>query len=321
MKKNLMLLACAAALTSLPVQAQTATASASWITLPEANPIATPDRVKVKNFLPEMTWKEVEDLLTRTDMVIVPIGAIEQHGPQGPLGTDYLNGTEVAKLAAQYTDVLVAPILNVGQSPYHLAFPGTVSLSSETIQAVYVEAIKSLIGQGFKRFLILNSHGGNRATTKFIVDRINQETPGIAVDLGEASQPYMKPNKSKAPKPFDRHGGVRETSRTMYLHPELVDLAASKQTKLHMPDHLTALIPDIEAGDPTANLIFLVEALKAKSTGKGTAADEMTDTGVWSELDPATATAEAGRLDIEVTLNAIVQFIDRWKELRPIGSK
>jgi creatinine amidohydrolase len=71
-----------------------------------------------------MTWPEVEDLLSRTDMVIIPVPAIEQHGPQLPIGTDYFTGEELAKLTAQRTDVLVAPILLPGISQYHMEFPG-----------------------------------------------------------------------------------------------------------------------------------------------------------------------------------------------------
>jgi creatinine amidohydrolase len=51
-----------------------------------------------------MTWPEVRDLLTRSDMVIIPVGALEEHGPQGPIGTDFHNGTEEAELIAQQTD-------------------------------------------------------------------------------------------------------------------------------------------------------------------------------------------------------------------------
>ena len=66
---------------------------------------------KIKNYLPHMTWPEVRDLLTRSDLVIIPIASLEEHGHQGPIGTDFLNGLERAKLIAQKTDVLVAPIL------------------------------------------------------------------------------------------------------------------------------------------------------------------------------------------------------------------
>src|SRR6266852_1927490 len=66
---------------------------------------------KIKNYLPHMTWPEVQDLLTRTDMAIIPVASLEEHGPQTPIGTDFLNGVETAKLIAQKTEVLVAPIL------------------------------------------------------------------------------------------------------------------------------------------------------------------------------------------------------------------
>ena len=64
---------------------------------------------KVKNYLPHMTSPEVRDLLTRTDMVLIPVPSIEQHGLHGPLGTDFYSGIETAKLIAQRTDILVAP--------------------------------------------------------------------------------------------------------------------------------------------------------------------------------------------------------------------
>src|SRR5437870_7820659 len=86
---------------------------------------------KVKNYLPHMTWPEVQDLLTRTDMVIIPVPSLEQHGPQTPIGTDFLSGVERAKLVAQRTDVLVAPDIMAGSLPYHMGFPGTISFSTE----------------------------------------------------------------------------------------------------------------------------------------------------------------------------------------------
>jgi len=151
-----------------------------------------PPVLKVHNYLPHMTRPEVEDFLTRSDMVIIPVGALEQHGTHLPIGTDHLNGVERAKRIALRTDVLVVPILLPGQSPYHMGFAGTVTLPSTLVQEVYVESVKSLIRHGFKRFLMLNAHGGNRAITTFIVDRINQETAGIAVDLGAAAAPFME---------------------------------------------------------------------------------------------------------------------------------
>jgi creatinine amidohydrolase len=286
---------------------------------------ALPRIEKVKNYLPHMTRPEVEDLLTRSDMVIIPVASLEQHGTHLPIGTDYLNGVERAKLVAQRSAVLVVPILLPGQSPYHMGFAGTVTLPSSLIQEVYVEAAKSLMHHGFKRFLILNAHGGNRAITTFIVDRINQETEGIAVDLGAVLGPFTDRETSRAlPRPtqpvFDRHGGTSETSNSLYLIPELVDLDGANAAELTLPPHLERMLPEVVAGDPTALAVFLAEGLKDEATGKGTSAAQMSTTGVWGVRNPAEATLERGRVNAESFVDAAVAFIERWNELRPPGT-
>jgi len=277
---------------------------------------------KIKNFLPHMSWPEVQDLRTRTDMVIIPVASLEQHAFHLPIGTDYYNGLGRAQLVAQKTDVLVAPILLPGNSPYHMEFAGTITLSSQTIQQVYFEAAQSLIKHGFKRFMLLNSHAGNQHITRYIVDRINQETEGIAVDLGDAAAPFQTRAAQPSPqtaKVFDRHGGVGETSASLYMTPNLVNLEASRRATLTLPDHMTKMLPDVIAGDPTATLVFLAEGLKAKSTGKGTSTREMTDTGTWGQRDPREGTAEQGRREAENFVQAAVRFIERWKQLRPLN--
>ncbi|MFC3712783.1 creatininase family protein [Sphingoaurantiacus capsulatus] len=284
---------------------------------------------KVKNYLPHMSWPEVADLLMRSDLVIIPVAAMEEHGLHGPIGTDFLNSNEEAKLIAQKADILVAPILLPGNSPYHMGFPGTISLPAETIQKVYFEAVQSLIQHGFKRFLLLNGHGGNAATTRFIVDRVNQETPGIAVEVGEAIQPYLaKMRGAEGAKPpvaatpvFDRHGGTPETSSSLYLTPNLLDMSKAKTAPLKLPEHMQKMLPQVVAEDPTAKLVFLAEGLKAKETGKKTSTREMTATGVWGVADFASATAERGKANITRRVDATVQFIEAWNKLRPSGTK
>lgn len=293
----------------------------AWVSAQDAAP-ANPlwHEVKTRNYLPHMTWPEVRDLRTRTDMVIIPVAALEQHSLHLPIGTDFLNGLERAKLVAQRTDILVAPVLFPGNSPYHMEFPGTITLSSQTIQQVYFEAAQSLMKHGFRRFLLLNSHGGNQVITRYIADRINQETEGIAVELGDAAAPFLTrtPSVPETAGVFDRHGGVGETSASLYLTPNLVNLEAARRATLTMPGHLQKMLPEVVAGDPTATLVFLAEGLKATATGKGTSTREMSDTGTWGLRDPREATAAAGRLDTENFVQAAVKFIERWKELRPM---
>lgn len=285
---------------------------------------------KIRNYLPDMTWPEVQDLLSRSDMVIIPVGALEQHGPHGPIGTDFYAGTQIAALVAQRTDILVVPILMPGNSPYHMGFPGTITLSGDTLQRVYFEAAQSLIQHGFRRFIFLNAHGGNAATTRFIVDRINQETAATAVDLDQATLPFL--NKAHLPAPvnaalealpeikvFDRHAGVNETSFSLYLMPNLVEMTrVPPPHPLTLPAHLKTMLPNVIANDPTKSLLFLSEALKARATGKTTSTREMTPTGIWSEADTAQATASRGKAKIDAYVAASVQFIDNWKKEVPL---
>ncbi len=273
---------------------------------------------KVKNYLPHMIWPEVQDLLTRTDMVIIPVPSLEQHGPQTPIGTDFLSGVERAKLVAQKTDVLVAPVMMAGSSPYHMAFPGTITISTETLEKVYFETAQSLIHHGFRRILFLNSHAGNHYMTAFVADLINQETAAIAVELGAAAA-ALEPRQTSRATQFDRHGGVGETSGAMYLFPSLVDISKGSKGDLTLPDHMNKMLPQVIAGDPVATQVFLAEGLKPKDTGKHTSTREMTATGSWSQRDTRDSTAAIGRVATDTFVTAAVEFINRWKALRPLA--
>ena len=282
----------------------------------QSNPLWTEE--KVKNYLPHMTVPEVEDFLLRSDLVIIPVGALEQHGNHLPIGTDFINGVERCKLLAQERDVLVCPVLMAGQSPYHMGFAGTITLSAETILKVHMEAVESLIRHGFKRFIIMNAHGGNRAITTLLVDQINQATPGVAVSFGQAISPYLKPSQFPPSEVLDRHAGTPETSNSLYLMPSLVQLDKATAAELTLPDHMEAIVPDVIQNDPTSKLLFLAEGLKAKSTGKGTSTKEMTPVGVWGERDPKESTLAKGKDNTDRMINAAVQFIDRWNEINAL---
>jgi len=282
-------------------------------TIAQTNSLWTEE--KVKNFLPHMTSPEVKDLLTRSDMVIIPIGALEQHGNHLPIGTDFINGVERAKLIAQDRDVLVAPILLAGQSPYHMGFAGTITLSAETIIKVHLEAVECLIKHGFKRFIIMNAHGGNKAIISLLVDQINQTTAGVAVDFDEAIKPFSTPAASKESDLLDRHAGTGETSNSLYLMPNLVQMDKAYASPLKLPTHLRKMIPAVQKRDPTATLLFLAEGLKAQETGKKTSSSEMSATGVWGERDPKESTAKRGEDEISNLLKAAVKFIDKWNLL------
>lgn len=279
----------------------------------QVNPLWSQE--KIKNYLPHMTSPEVSAFLEHSDMVIIPVASLEQHGNHLPIGTDFINGVETSKLIAQERDILVAPILMAGQSPYHMGFAGTVTLKAETIIQVHLEAVESLIHHGFRRFIIMNAHGGNRAVSTLLVDQINQTTAGVAVSFGEATAPFMAASPEPRPTLLDRHGGTSETSRGLYLMPDLVQQDKAYAAELTLPAHLRAMLPEVVAGDPTALRLFLAEGLKAEETGKMTSSAEMSTTGVWGERDPREGTASRGEDETTRSVVAAVQFIDRWNEL------
>jgi len=291
----------------------------SGLVFGQTNPLWT--QQKVKNYLPHMTVPEVEAFLKTSDMVIIPVGALEQHGNHLPIGTDFLNGVERCKLIAQERNILVCPVLMAGQSPYHLGFAGSISLSAETIIKVHLEAVESLIQHGFKKFVIMNAHGGNRAITTLLVDQINQTTAGVAVNFGQAISPFLSPSEEKPVQVLDRHAGTPETSSSLYLIPTLVQLEKAEAGKLTLPVHLRKMLPQVIAEDPTAKMLFLAEGLKAEATGKQTSSAEMSKTGVWGERDPRESKAERGEANTIRMVNAAIRFIDRWNELVPYSIK
>ncbi|MCC9198519.1 creatininase family protein (plasmid) [Arthrobacter sp. zg-Y820] len=108
-------------------------------------------------------------------IVLVPIGAVEQHGPHLPLGTDIWLAHHIALTAAQGTDnVLVAEALPIGCSAHHRSYAGTMSLRPETFIAMIVDVARSLVGDGFVPVFV-NGHGGNRAPLGTALQVLMQE--------------------------------------------------------------------------------------------------------------------------------------------------
>ncbi len=111
--------------------------------------------------LGEQSWTEAKELIHKP--VVIPTGALEQHGTHLPLLTDSIIGGEIARRAeAELGDeALFLPMLWLGASDHHLKFPGTVSVPQEVYIRILVGMIESLIAGGFRRIFLLNSHDGN----------------------------------------------------------------------------------------------------------------------------------------------------------------
>jgi len=125
----------------------------------------------------EINWLDVENYLQNDDRVIIILGACEQHGYLSLL-CDANIPQALADAAARKTGVLIAPSVPFGISPYFLSYPGTISLRSSTYLELVEDLITSLHVAGFRRFLVLNGHGGNEPAKSRLVELENR-LPGM----------------------------------------------------------------------------------------------------------------------------------------------
>jgi creatinine amidohydrolase len=133
--------------------------------------------------LAQMTSPEIETAIKRGyTTVVFAVGSNEQHGPCLPVSTDTVLGDALALSVAEgLGNALKAPTINVGCSEHHMRFPGTITLSKETLQRVVREYVGSLSRHGFKRIVVLPSHGGNFGPLGEIGDELQRLHLGIKV--------------------------------------------------------------------------------------------------------------------------------------------
>ncbi|MEB3239453.1 MAG: creatininase family protein [Cyanobacteriota bacterium] len=179
--------------------------------------------------LTTLSWPQVQACAARAGSTVVwPWGAIEQHGPQLPLGTDALFAERV--LAAvlerlpESLPIWTLPPQRLGFSPEHLSFPGTLSLSAELVLQLVVTVGRQLAGCGFQRLVLFNAHGGQIALLQVAARQIHARWPRLAVlpcflwsGPRQVLDAIPEPERSGG-----LHAGRAETSLMLALAPGLV---------------------------------------------------------------------------------------------------
>lgn len=178
------------------------------------------------------TWPETE--ATTPSLLLVPLGATEQHGPHLPLATDTLIAEAwAAGVAARIDRAVVAPPLPYGSSGEHQGFVGTLSIGGPALHQVIIELARSA-ASSFDRIAFLSGHAGNDGTLRQAVDQLRHEGHD-AIHLVPTW-----PNGRFGP--IDAHAGRVETSLLLHLRPDLVQLDRAEPGAV---EPLAELLPDL----------------------------------------------------------------------------
>ena len=180
--------------------------------------------------LDKVTWPEVKAAIEGgRDTVVLAFGATEQHGPHMPIGTDALLGDRLARDIADRLDAFVAPTVRIGCSSHHVGFAGTMSIGDETFHAIVADVVRSLAAGGFRRIVLIPTHGGNFAPLGAAIEKLGA-VEGVRVDaLTDLSVLFQVAvlGQDEHGVPLSEgglHAGEWETSMMLALHPELVKM-------------------------------------------------------------------------------------------------
>jgi creatinine amidohydrolase len=175
-----------------------------------------------------LAWTEFRDLPPDC-VAILPVAAIEQHGPHLPLAVDAALNTAILERAlARLPDdmpVVVLPLQPVGHSPEHAGFPGTLTLGAETILALWTELGACVARAGLRRLLIFNTHGGQPQLVELTCRRLRAAHGLFAVGTSWFDLQRADPAEavlSAAERRWGIHAGAVETAMMRHLHPGAV---------------------------------------------------------------------------------------------------
>jgi creatinine amidohydrolase len=252
-----------------------------------------PDR-----FFPYLTWTDIQAMPDKENVVIVqPMGAIEQHGPHLPLVVDAAISVSVLGKALSQLDTSIPayalPCLDYGKSNEHWHFPGTITLSAQTLLAVLSDVAESVYRAGFRKLVFMNSHGGQPQVIEIAARDLHQKYEDFMVfplftwrvpGIRTIAQDLLTPKELE----LGIHAGDGETSLLLSILPDQVKM-----------DRAVAEYP---LGEPREGLLSMEGALPFAWTTR-----DLSQSGVLG--DPTTATIEKGDRILQTLADGWVSVI------------
>ena len=260
------------------------------------------------HWIHELRWPEIEAYLEDRDVVLVPIGATEQHGRHLPLLVDTGWAEAACEGCARHTGALIAPPLHFGWSPHHMGYPGSITLGADTLRLATIDICQSLIHHGFHHVVIVN---GNRIANLqpleiAAVQLQNRTGARVAVaDTGLIARDEVKALCEATDGGLD-HAGEAESAFALHWKPEHVAMhegqpsASNPQSAIDF-DHPVEL-------DPALNR----NAVSRFSTPAEHRAATLPHGHVG---DPRPATADKGKAMIEAIGRNLANFVEQFRRL------
>ena len=232
----------------------------------------------------ELTWPEFE----RVDktVALLPTGIVEAHGPHLPLGTDALMATYIAEETARKTNVLLLPTVWYGNTYVLNKFPGTISISNETLYRLYLDIFREVARNGVRYLVVVNGHGGNVDALSMAAKDAARETK-LTVILVNWWIDLAKETRRRVLETPEGHAAEDETSEVWAAYPQLVKA-----------------VPRDGSADEWIEVRFRVY-------GKDAYAMEYTKA---VQGYPSKASQEKGRAILEAAVNELTQLIEDLKK-------
>jgi creatinine amidohydrolase len=210
-----------------------------WTLPPKGGHMESADQIYLQN----MTWKQIEQRMKQNDIIIVPIGSTEAHGPHACIGEDTFLVTRMAEAVAMKVGCTVAQPVWYGSHPYHhMGMPGTIIVPEEIFVGQLKAIMVGLWNMGFRKQIFLNGHGQEYVIPTAIHQFAKTfQVPGVFINLNwyHAIQDHFKTKQDGGPyeTPFI-HADEVETSWSLALFPEFMDMkeAVDTEPRGYLPD-------------------------------------------------------------------------------------
>ncbi|HEX9167510.1 MAG TPA: creatininase family protein [Roseiarcus sp.] len=183
-------------------------------------------------FWAEMSWRDFAAADMSRVVAVLPVAAIEQHGPHLPVGVDmFINEGYLARAVSRIPDdmpVLILPVQAIGKSNEHTEYPGTLTFSMETLTRAWTEIGDGVARAGCRKLVFMNSHGGNVPVIDAVARELRVRHGMLAVHAGWQRLGYPLDLFSAVERTHGIHGGDAETSLMLAFRPKTVRMSEAQ---------------------------------------------------------------------------------------------